>query len=233
MPSGFYRIELLIANVWWLQIDTEIISEIKTSFWKVKVFTGFIIMGFCTNFWFEILIFWLKKLAISVEIYFQKINAEMCGLFERQGFNNYVLVFENCRLVFYYNTLRRAVITIQHLNFDGFRAFAMYLKESFVNVHHQFIIAQQNFVEMKYLYGFVLITFLTSTSGVMRSRFKSMKCTVFNETVLTNNFCYLKSYSRTYVTLNWGETRHLPVGRPIDVNFTRKKNSAQFFQQVF
>lgn len=72
-------------------------------------------------------------------------------------------------------------------------------------------------MEMKNLFGFALISFLTLTSGVMRSRFKSMKCTVFNKTVLTNNFCYVKSYSRTYVTLNWGETRHLPVGRPIDV----------------
>lgn len=32
IPTGFYRIEMLIANVWFLQIDTEIISDIKTSF---------------------------------------------------------------------------------------------------------------------------------------------------------------------------------------------------------
>lgn len=32
MPSGFYRMELTIANVWNLQADAEIVSDIKTSF---------------------------------------------------------------------------------------------------------------------------------------------------------------------------------------------------------
>lgn len=77
---------------------------------------------------------------------------------------------------------------------------------------------------MKSILFFVII-YLASTDGAIRSRFKNIKCTALNKTVATFNFCYLKAYSRTYVSINWGITRHMPFVKPIDV--------IQFYQTVF
>lgn len=82
---------------------------------------------------------------------------------------------------------------------------------------------QRDFCAMKLFLAFILLNLLTSTCGVLKTRFKSVKCTVLNNTVMKNNYCYLKAYSRTYVTINWAETRFLPIGKPLNViKFVKK-----------
>lgn len=61
------------------------------------------------------------------------------------------------------------------------------------------------------------IILLVSINGVIRSRFRALKCTPLNETVASFKYCYLRAYSRSYVSMNWGITRHLPFDRPLDV----------------
>lgn len=82
---------------------------------------------------------------------------------------------------------------------------------------------------MKNILFFVLIFWFPATNGLMKTRFRSMKCTVLNETVLTIDFCYVKAYSRTYATLNWGDNLHMPWGPPLVVIFANSLSPLSFF----
>lgn len=86
---------------------------------------------------------------------------------------------------------------------------------------------------MKNILFFGLVILILETSGVIKTRFKSMKCTVLNKTVYTNDFCYVKAYSRNYATLNWGETRRYPVGPPLIVIFYDNSWSSSFLSITF
>lgn len=71
--------------------------------------------------------------------------------------------------------------------------------------------------DMKSVSLLYVIIFLSASSGLIRSRFRSIKCTPLNETIASFNYCFLKAYSRTYVTVNWGITRHYPFEKPQEV----------------
>lgn len=73
---------------------------------------------------------------------------------------------------------------------------------------------------MNWLIKVIILTLLVNFSETTtKSKFKSVKCTSLNETVAKIRYCYLKAYSRSYVSLNYGETRMLPLKKPVEVSF--------------
>lgn len=90
---------------------------------------------------------------------------------------------------------------------------------------------------MRNILFLALIVFFPATSGLLQTRFKSMKCTVLNKTVLSINFCYVKAYSRDCASLNWEENRYYPMGTPLEViivyNLSYLETNFIFFTIVF
>lgn len=67
-----------------------------------------------------------------------------------------------------------------------------------------------------------VILFIATTSSI-KSRFKGIKCTPLNKTILSVRYCYLKAYSRDYASMNFGTTRTVAAVKPYDVrSFIRK-----------
>lgn len=73
---------------------------------------------------------------------------------------------------------------------------------------------------------FVLLL-MHSSDAFTKSKFKSVKCVSLNETVAKIRYCYLKAYSRTYVSLNYGESRKLPLEKPVIVSAFWKRQSKE------
>lgn len=69
----------------------------------------------------------------------------------------------------------------------------------------------------------ILTLFVNCSETTTKSKFKSVKCTSLNETVAKIRYCYLKAYSRSYVSLNYGESRMLPLEKPVKVSFYLEK----------
>lgn len=64
----------------------------------------------------------------------------------------------------------------------------------------------------------IALLLIASSGAFTKSRFKSVKCVSLNETVVEIRYCYLKAYSRTYVSFNYGETRKLSLEKPVEVS---------------
>lgn len=62
--------------------------------------------------------------------------------------------------------------------------------------------------------GFLFVALMSATA--MKTRFRGIKCTSFNETLSTMK-CFLKAYSRTYVTINFIEDVKVQFEKPIEV----------------
>lgn len=73
-------------------------------------------------------------------------------------------------------------------------------------------------IGMKVCGFLVAMAFLSTTDAIMKTRFRAMKCTSFNETYVSMK-CFLKAYSRTYVIINSIETRKVKYEKPIEVIF--------------
>lgn len=58
---------------------------------------------------------------------------------------------------------------------------------------------------------------VAATDALMRTRFRALKCSSLNES-LASMTCYLKPYSRNYVTINYVETRKVLYKKPIEVS---------------
>lgn len=91
------------------------------------------------------------------------------------------------------------------------------LYAKFSNAQISFYEVVKEFIDMKISVAVFLITILASSTGVMKTRFKSVKCTVLNRTVTAIDFCFIKAYSRSNATLNLGQTVYILFGPPIVV----------------
>lgn len=73
---------------------------------------------------------------------------------------------------------------------------------------------------------FSLVIFVATTEAFMRTRFRALKCSSLNES-LASIKCFLKPYSRDYVSMNYVETRKVQYEKPIEVkslNFSELDN---------
>lgn len=69
---------------------------------------------------------------------------------------------------------------------------------------------------MKFSTIFVFILHLSASNAAMKTRFRALKCSSLNES-LASMTCFLKAYSRNYVTVNYVETRKVIYDKPIEV----------------
>lgn len=70
---------------------------------------------------------------------------------------------------------------------------------------------------MKFFTLVCLVVLLATTDGTMRSRFRGIKCSSFNNSIVSLK-CGLKAYSRTYVVANMLQKIHLQIVGPVEVN---------------
>lgn len=73
-------------------------------------------------------------------------------------------------------------------------------------------------IVMKVWAFLVIAVCLPAITAFMRTRFRGAKCSSFNETIVSYK-CFLKAYSRTYVSLNSIENRKMKYEGPIEVAF--------------
>lgn len=118
-------------------------------------------------------------------------------------------------------TLRCHEMVIKFTNFHlNFAIFISFLPSN-INIYLS-AFCRQHFIffcctGMKVWRFIVAISLLLATDALMRTRFRAMKCSS-NETLVSMK-CFLKAYSRNYVTINSVETRKVQYEKPIEVCF--------------